>query len=89
MPLELVSNTFMQMPHTIIFDFVWAIVCASVARGYGVLFACWWDRFHWGDTYVNCSAAMSPDSHVSLDAAHTPFFMECNALSMRRKNHPH
>jgi len=89
MPLEFVVQRFVKMPKTIIYDFACATLKTALVRlpflARVVSLRC--DRFHWRDNHVDCSAAMNPDSFVSLDGINTSSCEERNALSRAQQHH--
>jgi len=89
MPLEFVAQRFVQMPKTIIYDFACATLKTALVRlpflARVLSLKC--DRFHWRENHVDCSAAMNPDSYVSLDGVNTSSCEERNALSRRQQHH--
>ena len=89
MPLEFVAQRFVKMPLTIVYDFACATLKSALVRlpYLARLVALKCDRFHWRENHTDCSAAMSPDSFVSLDGVNTSSCEERNALSRRQQHH--
>lgn len=89
MPLEFVSQRFVKMPDTIVYDFACATLKSSLVRlpfiARTVALKC--DRFHWRENHTDCSCAMCPDSYVSLDRVNTSSCEKRNALSRRQQHH--
>eukprot|EP00168_Porphyra_purpurea_P012963 TRINITY_DN3485_c0_g1_i1.p1 TRINITY_DN3485_c0_g1~~TRINITY_DN3485_c0_g1_i1.p1 ORF type:complete len:261 (-),score=27.46 TRINITY_DN3485_c0_g1_i1:88-870(-) len=88
MPLEFVAQRFVEMPHTIIYDFACATLKSVLVRlpflARRTALKC--NRFHWRQNHTDCSCAMSPDSYISRDGVNTSSCEERNALSRRQQH---